>query len=71
MKPNTSGIDRVIRILLAVVLVILGWKGMVHGTWAMVLYILAAVLLLTALVGFCPIYRVFGIRTTKKQEPAG
>ena len=70
MKTNTSGADRIIRVVLALVLALLAWKGLVQGTWAIVLYVVAAMLLLTALVGFCPFYRACGIRTNKKAQAA-
>jgi len=35
-----------------------------------VLAVLAAILLVTAAVGFCPIYRIIGIRTNKTADPA-
>lgn len=66
MKTNTSGADRIIRVLLALALAVLAWMGLVHGTWAIVLYAAAAVLLLTAIVGFCPIYGACGIHSNKK-----
>jgi type IV secretory pathway TrbD component len=63
MVPNMSGIDRSIRILAAVVAVVVAFA---FGAWTalgIILFIVAAVLLLTSLVGFCPLYAVLGIST--------
>jgi hypothetical protein len=66
MKKNMSSADRVIRLLAAVVIAILYFTNMIVGTWGVVLLVLAAVLALTSVVGFCPLYALFGINTGKK-----
>lgn len=63
MKRNESTIDRVIRAVLGVAFVAIGLT--VGGTLAVVLYVLAAVMLVTALAGFCPLYHLLGIDTCK------
>jgi hypothetical protein len=63
MKRNESTIDRVIRAVLGVAFVAIGLA--VGGTLAVVLYVLAAVMLVTAFAGFCPLYRLLGIDTCK------
>ena len=65
MKVNTGTIDRVVRVGLAVVLGAAGYFG-TSGVWSIVLYGLAAVMLVTAAVGTCPLYIPFGINTAKK-----
>ena len=37
--------------------------GLLAGTLAVVLGVVGQVLMVTGLVGFCPIYRVFGVST--------
>jgi len=65
MKKNESGMDRVIRLVLAVVLILIAMYAL--SGWLMVLlYILAAVLLITGLTGFCALYDLLGINTNKK-----
>ena len=46
---------------------IFGW---VSGVWAPVLGITGTVLLLTAVFGFCPLYRLLGIRTASRATAA-
>ena len=65
MKKNMGTVDKVIRILLAVVFAVLYFTNVVTGTWGIVLLILGAVFLLTSFVSFCPLYAPFGLSTCK------
>lgn len=65
MKKNIGSADKIIRIVLAVVLGILILMGQIEGTAAIVLGIIAVILLLTSMVGTCPIYLPFNISTRK------
>ena len=58
--------DKMIRIVVALVLALLVYTGIVVGTFAIVLEVLAAVFVLTSLVSFCPLYLPFKINTCKK-----
>jgi Protein of unknown function (DUF2892) len=66
MKKNMGTIDRIIRILLAIVVVILYMTGSITGVAAIILGILAFVFIITSLIGFCPLYVPFKISTIKK-----
>ena len=66
MKKNMGRLDRIIRVSLAVLVAVLYFAGILSGTWAIILGILALVFLLTSLVGTCPLYMPFGISTRKK-----
>jgi hypothetical protein len=68
MKKNMGTIDKVVRILLALVVVVLYVTNIVTGTLGIVLLVLAGVFVLTSLIGFCPLYLPFGISTCKKKE---
>ncbi|MCK6638507.1 MAG: DUF2892 domain-containing protein [Bacteroidia bacterium] len=63
MKNNVGNIDRIIRLLLSVVLVILWFTGTLTGTIGIVALVLAGVFTLTAAIGFCPLYAIFGLNT--------
>lgn len=67
MKANMGSIDRIIRLLVAAVIVVLYFLNVFSGTWATVLLIIAAIFVLTSLISFCPLYTIFGLRTNKKQ----
>jgi hypothetical protein len=62
---NVAGWDRIVRIVLGVALLYLGWAGVVTGGWGTFLKFIGFVPLLTGLVGFCPIYAIFKVRTIK------
>ena len=69
MKKNMGIADRVIRIVIAVVIAILYFTKTepVTDTVGMVLLVIGAVLLLTALINFCPLYKLLGIKTHKTE----
>jgi hypothetical protein len=62
---NEAGGDRIVRVVLGIVLLYLGWAGVVAGGWGTFLKIIGFLPLLTGLVGFCPLYAVLKIRTNK------
>jgi hypothetical protein len=66
MKKNMGTIDRIIRILLAIVVIVLYLNGSITGVAAIILGILALVFILTSLIGFCPLYAACKISTIKK-----
>ena len=55
---NVGTVDRVVRIVVGLLLIALVFVGP-QTAWGWI----GVVPLLTALVGFCPAYRLFGIRT--------
>jgi hypothetical protein len=65
MKANESGVDRIIRVVLGIVLLALSFGGVVSGGWGIVLLVVGAIALLTGVVGFCPLYAVLKFRTKK------
>jgi hypothetical protein len=65
MKMNESGLDRVIRLVAGLVLLLLYFVGVVSGTLGIVVLLLGAILLLTGLIGFCPLYALFKFSTKK------
>ena len=68
MKKNMGTVDRVIRLLVAIVFAVLYFTNIVTGTVGLVLVILGAVFVLTSLVSFCPLYLPFGISTCKTKK---
>ena len=65
MKVNESGVDRIIRVVLGIVLLALSFGSVVTGGLGIVVLVLGAVALLTGIVGFCPLYAMLKIRTNK------
>ena len=66
MRTNMLDIDRSIRFLMAVTLIILSFTHAVSGGIGMILLILATTLLVTSYTGYCPFYWVFGLKPPKK-----
>ena len=65
MKQNMSSADRTIRAVVAVALAALIYFNVLTGTAALVLGIVAGIFVLTALIGFCPLYTIFKFSTKK------
>ena len=63
MKQNVGSIDKTVRVLIAIALVVGGYLSKI---W--VLYLLAGVVFLTAVTGFCGAYSLFGINTCKTEN---
>lgn len=66
MSTNVGTPDRIIRLVVAV-LAVFGALS-TSGVVSIVLWIVAALMVLTAAVGMCPLYRLFGINTCKAQR---
>ncbi len=66
MKANVGGMDRVIRAILGIVLLAVGIFA-VAGTWQWVSIVVGAILVLTSLVSFCPLYAVLKLNTCKSE----
>ncbi len=60
---NESGIDRIIRAVIGIVLIALAASSAVTGGLGIIFWVVGAVLLLTGIVGFCPLYALLKIRT--------
>lgn len=61
MKVNLGTIDRLLRLVLGLVLVVLALMKVI-GAWGF----LGVIFVVTALINFCPIYRILGISTKDK-----
>ena|SRR5581483_10527441 len=65
MKKNMGTIDKAIRIIVALIFVALYLTGVVTGVWGTVLLVVSGIFILTSLIGFCPLYILFGINTCR------
>ena len=70
MKLNVGNADRIIRVLLALVFVVLYLTNVVTGIFGIVLLALALIFVVTALLGICPIYLALKLSTRKKEKAA-
>lgn len=66
MNVNVGTMDRVVRAIFGAVLVVLYLNGILTGTLGAVLLVGGIVLILTALVRFCPVYQLLGVNSCRR-----
>ncbi len=66
LNKNMGALDRIIRLVIAAVIVVLYFTGNLSGLAAIILGILAVIFVVTSLVSFCPLYLPFGLFTRKR-----
>lgn len=71
MKLNMGAVDRVVRLIIAIIIGALFYAGKLSGVWAIVLGIVAVAFLVTGLVGWCPLYMPLGLSTKKGGGSSG
>ncbi len=65
MKKNMGTVDKVIRIVVAAIILVLYFTHVITGVLAVILLILAGIFVVTSLIGTCPLYLPFGLSTRK------
>jgi hypothetical protein len=65
MKKNMGTADRALRIIAAIAIIALYYAGLISGTLAIILLVLAVIFILTSFISFCPLYYPFHINTNK------
>jgi hypothetical protein len=68
MKKNMGSTDKIVRIILAAVFVLLFATNAVTGVLGYVLLAFAVIFVLTSLISFCPLYPIFGINTCPAEK---
>lgn len=63
-----GNVDRILRAILAIVVAILFYQGIIAGTLGIVLIVGSVIFFLTSVVSFCPIYAIFGASTCKVKQ---
>lgn len=63
MKKNMGNLDRILRAVVAIVIIALYFAHVISGTVAIVGLVLSGIFLLTSFISFCPLYLPFGIST--------
>jgi len=71
MKRRVGVIDQVTRIIVAIAAVIVALFIGASTAWGVVLLVLALLLLLTGLSGYCPIYSALKIDTVSESKESG
>jgi len=67
MKKNLGTVDKIIRVLLAAIITVLYFTGVVTSTLGIVLMVLAVIFLLTSIISICPIYLALGLSSAPKK----
>lgn len=67
MTRNVGGIDRGIRIVLGVILLVVGFSVPLGVVWKTVVFVFAAVALVTGVIGTCGLYALMGTSTRKSE----
>ena len=65
MKVNEANWDRIARVILGIVLILIPIL-FTQETYGIILGIVGLILLVTGVIGFCPLYTVFNISTKKE-----
>ena len=68
MKKNMGGLDRIIRFVVAIVVGILYFAGILQGTLGYVLLALSGIFVVTSFASFCPLYALVGLNTCKVKD---
>jgi len=68
MKKNMGNADKLIRLIISAILVVLYFMGILSGTLGIVFLAVAAVFAVTSFMSFCPLYVPFGFSTAPKQK---
>ncbi|GJQ64397.1 MAG: hypothetical protein SCALA702_34500 [Melioribacteraceae bacterium] len=66
MKNNMGTVDRIIRIILALLVIVFYLTGDLSGLAAIILGIFALVFLVTSFTGFCLLYKLLNVSTEQK-----
>lgn len=68
MLKNMGIIDRVIRVIVAIAVLVLYLTHQITGLAAIILGVIALIFIVTSIMGFCPLYLPFKISTRKKEN---
>lgn len=69
LRQNESVLDRTLRAIIGIALIVVTVTAL-SGVWQIIAGIVAAILLVTAAVGFCPLYALLHISTKSARRAA-
>lgn len=61
MKKNMGGVDKIVRLVVALLMILAYFQELVQGTLGIILLLIAFIFIVTSLISFCPLYAIFGI----------
>ena len=68
MKKNMGLLDRVIRLIVVLLVVLLLFKATISGVLGWIIGLICLFLVITALIGYCPLYSALKISTLKEKK---
>lgn len=68
MKKNMGNIDKIVRIIVALIVILLYFTNQISGTLAIIGLVISGIFILTSFISFCPLYLPFNISTRKKES---
>jgi len=68
MKKNMGPLDRILRSIVAITLIVLYFTDIITGTIGIVVVVFASIMLISAIIGNCPPYALMGFNTCKKKD---
>ncbi len=68
MNKNIGKVDKIIRIIAAVIISMVYITGAVPGKLGFILLTIGGILLITAVIDFCPLYKLLKFKGTKKPQ---
>lgn len=71
MKCNVGGIERPIRMVLGLVLIAIGSFADLPPVGTGIAFVAGTIALVTGVIGFCPVWALFGLNTCPTKSPAG
>jgi len=66
MKQNEHLLDRIIRVIIALGLLYVGITNNISNGIRLAIAVVGGILIVTAVVGYCPLYSLLGISTRKQ-----
>lgn len=68
MKKNMGAVDRILRLVVAILIVIAYYQEIITGWLGIALLILAGIFVLTSVVSICPLYSIFGVSSCPAKQ---
>lgn len=68
MKKNMGTMDKSVRTIIAAIIAALYFTGVIEGTLALILLVVAIIFAVTSLINFCPLYKLIGVNTCKVKD---
>ena len=68
MKKNVGNADRLLRLMIALIIIPLYFMGNLNGIAGNLLFFIGIIILLTSIFSFCPIYALLGMNSIPKKN---